>query len=321
MIYWIGTDEAGYGPNLGPLVISATVWQTPDAGRDADWYELLSAVVSRHVHPQRRLSQVPIADSKSLYKPGGALQNLECGVLATLRAIGRRPADWREAWTALAPENSDGLDRDPWYRDFQLALPLAHDSDALDRLAETFLHGLQQTSIQLLSMRSVTVSPEQFNSRLDRLGNKATILSTLTMELIKAVLPPANGQAVFVVCDKHGGRRRYADLLQTEFPDYLVEIRDESPALSVYRWGPAAGRVEFRFLEKAERLLPVALASMMSKYLRELAMLAWNAFWQRHVPGLRPTAGYPVDAVRFKKEIDACQQRLGISDRRVWRER
>jgi hypothetical protein len=60
---------------------------------------------------------------------------------------------------------------------------------------------------------------------------------------------------------------------------------------------------------------------MMSKYLRELAMLAWNAFWQRQVPGLRPTAGYPQDAVRFKKEIEACQQRLGIPDRNVWRNR
>ena len=23
----IGTDEAGYGPNLGPLVVAATAWQ------------------------------------------------------------------------------------------------------------------------------------------------------------------------------------------------------------------------------------------------------------------------------------------------------
>ena len=27
MLYVVGTDEAGYGPNLGPLVIAATVWQ------------------------------------------------------------------------------------------------------------------------------------------------------------------------------------------------------------------------------------------------------------------------------------------------------
>ena len=35
----------------------------------------------------------------------------------------------------------------------------------------------------------------------------------------------------------------------------------------------------------------VALASMASKYLRELFMLEFNRFWQEKVPGLAPTAG------------------------------
>ena len=32
----IGTDEAGYGPNLGPLVVAATVWDVAAAPDDAD---------------------------------------------------------------------------------------------------------------------------------------------------------------------------------------------------------------------------------------------------------------------------------------------
>lgn len=27
----IGMDEAGYGPNYGPLVVAATAWHAPDA--------------------------------------------------------------------------------------------------------------------------------------------------------------------------------------------------------------------------------------------------------------------------------------------------
>jgi hypothetical protein len=67
--------------------------------------------------------------------------------------------------------------------------------------------------------------------------------------------------------------------------------------------------------------LPAALASMASKYLRELAMEALNAFWRHRVAGLRPTAGYPQDARRFKAEIAAVQAELGIPDRQIWRMR
>ena len=79
--------------------------------------------------------------------------------------------------------------------------------------------------------------------------------------------------------------------------------------------------IEFRFQPKGERHLPTALASMTAKYLRELAMRPFNAFWQRHVPELRPTAGYNSDAKRFIAEIAAAKERLGIADHMLWRER
>ena len=47
----------------------------------------------------------------------------------------------------------------------------------------------------------------------------------------------------------------------------------------------------------------VALASMLCKYLREVCMRQFNRFWATHVPGIKPTAGYPGDAKRFFDEI------------------
>ena len=67
--------------------------------------------------------------------------------------------------------------------------------------------------------------------------------------------------------------------------------------------------------------MPTALASMVAKYHRELAMRAFNAFWQKHVPDLRPTAGYPVDAKRFQAEIAPRQRQLGIAEADLWRRR
>jgi hypothetical protein len=45
MLYLLGTDEAGYGPNLGPLVVAATLWKVSGVGFQPalpDLYELLA---------------------------------------------------------------------------------------------------------------------------------------------------------------------------------------------------------------------------------------------------------------------------------------
>ena len=118
-----------------------------------------------------------------------------------------------------------------------------------------------------------------------------------------------------VVCDKHGGRNYYGRLLQQQFPDPLVEVHGESSRKSVYRWGPerSAGSKSI-FAPAAKQFLPAALASMTSKYLRELAMRAFNDFWCTRVPRLAPTAGYPGDARRFATPSSRCKRRMGIDD-------
>ena len=48
-------------------------------------------------------------------------------------------------------------------------------------------------------------------------------------------------------------------------------------------------------------------------------MAIWNQYWIKHLPEIKPTKGYPVDAKRFKSEIAELQSRLGLSDHLVWR--
>ena len=126
---------------------------------------------------------------------------------------------------------------------------------------------------------------------------------------------------IFIVCDKHGGRSRYQELLQSVFPDLLIEVLNEGRAESVYRWGPEERRIEIAFRRRGEGFLPAALASMICKYLRETCMKAFNNFWRLQLPQLRATAGYPQDAKRFRAEIAQRQKQLGIEDRLLWRNR
>ena len=66
---------------------------------------------------------------------------------------------------------------------------------------------------------------------------------------------------------------------------------------------------------KAEaQCLPVAVASMLSKYLREMLMRRFNAFWKVHLPDVKPTAGYYNDGLRFLRDIKQKRRELQISD-------
>jgi hypothetical protein len=63
----------------------------------------------------------------------------------------------------------------------------------------------------------------------------------------------------------------------------------------------------------------VALASLVSKAVRELWMDVFNGYWRARLPGLRRTAGYPVDAARFRREIDAAALAENCDPATWWR--
>ncbi len=323
MAYLIGTDEAGYGPNLGPLVISATVWEVPEQLADQDLYDVLAESVVARPHEAREPGRhrVAMTDSKVLYQSGKGLASLERGLLAALALLDRRPTSWPQLWQALTPEAAADCDTIPWYAGYQAAVPRDADPAEVERGAAILRAGLAAAGVRLVELQSRAVFEAEFNRLVDHYGSKGETLSQATLALVAKVAGPLARGPIRVVCDKHGGRNRYQHLLAAHFPDWLIEVHGEGRQRSVYRFGPPERRVEFRFQAKAESYLPAALASMASKYLRELAMEAFNAFWCERVPGLGRTAGYPQDAKRFKAEIAATQAALGIDDRLLWRSR
>lgn len=320
MAFLIGTDEAGYGPNLGPLVISATGWQVPDENEWPDLYVTLKSCVSREPL-QASCASIPFADSKALYSAGETLANLELGVLAALAMLTTKPKNWQEIWPALDPASEQHVTSAAWFRDYQEKLPVHLNGERLTEGVALLSAGLRAAEVQICRVRSRVVFPEEFNELCERYENKASALSALTLELVRDAVQSSDDDRILIQCDKHGGRNKYCALLQQFFPDDWVEIVREGREESVYRWGTGKRHLEVRFVAKGESFLPSALASMTSKYLRELAMRAFNRYWCDQIPNLKPTAGYPVDAVRFKAQILTLQNQLGFSDRVLWRNR
>lgn len=323
MTYLLGTDEAGYGPNLGPLVVSASVWEVPDDQSIDGLYQRLDGAVARSPARGRAAGDAPpvIADSKKVYHPDGGLAGLERGLLAALGTLGHRPRRWDDLWRALAPDSAAAREAQPWLAGYDCAVPLHLEEAQADPLVQRLAAGLTQAGVRLAGLRSRVVFPAEFNAIVARFDNKSTALSHVTLGLAAELIAPLPDGLIRVVSDKHGGRNRYAGVLDDVFPGHFIEIHGEGLAESVYWFGPPERRIEFRFRSRGENCLPVALASMASKYLRELAMHAFNAFWTARIPGLKPTAGYPADAARFRKAIEPQRSALGIAEESLWRYR
>lgn len=320
MSWVIGTDEAGYGPNLGPLVIGATVWRYEgELPLERALTEL--ALALRTADEPAPLRGMCVADSKRLYSPGRGLARLEACLLAALDACDLTPGDWRAVWELLAPDSLRLLDADPIYAGFASPTPGHCDVGEIVALRAELLDALEACQWRLAGVRCQAVFPGEFNAAVERLGNKANVLSQMTLELAGAALAGLPAGDAVVCCDKHGGRNHYTGVLQHCFPESWVTPRSEQATCSVYECRMEGRGVRFEFRAGGEALPPTALASMAAKYLRELAMGAFNAFWAGHVNELRPTAGYPSDAKRFREEVRRAREGLGIGEEGFWRKK
>jgi hypothetical protein len=312
----IGADEAGYGPNLGPLVVTATQWDLPAAPHEFDLARALRDVLGPEPARDGRLQ---ITDSKRVYHPGKGLAALELPVLALFAAGGLHPRSWSDLWRGvMSPGNGVGDDFiAPWYREVDFPLPLAADAADVARAAERLCAGLARAGVRLAAVRSDVVTELRFNRLADAAQSKGTVLTEVTLALIRSLWSADHTTATLIIGDKHGGRSRYAGALVAAAGGAFVATHQESRSCSRY----VVNQTEFRFERGGEKHLPVAAASMVSKYVREVAMQGVNTFWRRHLPDLKPTQGYPQDAVRFRAEIAAVQRREGLADDLVWRRR
>jgi hypothetical protein len=139
-------------------------------------------------------------------------------------------------------------------------------------------------------------------------------------ELVRACWGLAGNEPLTFFIDKHGGRNTYAAMLQDAVPEGMILAHQEGMARSVYSVAGVEREVRWTFQPRADaEHFGVALASMVSKYAREVLMGEFNRFWQERVPGLKPTAGYPGDARRFYEAIRPAAERLGIPEGALWR--
>lgn len=320
MAILVGIDEAGYGPVLGPLVVTGVVFEVPDTDPTGCLWTRLQRSVTRSV--SRRDVRLPVVDSKKLYHRRAGLVSLERTALTAMQVGGQSPASLRDLLELFCPHVLDQLDPYPWYRDFDVDLPTAVDAADVATRANALARDCRDRDVRLRGIYSEPLLEGHYNRLVGSTRNKAVVLLGLVLRIIDRVRSTAGGRALHICVDRHGGRLHYGPQLMTAFDGYALQIEEESAERSAYvlRRQAASLHVEFA-TEGEERHLPVALASILSKYVRELFMLGLNRYWQRRIDGLRPTAGYYTDGKRFLADIEGEMGSAGVDRRLLERSR
>jgi len=303
MAVLVGIDEAGYGPILGPLVASCAAFSIPDEFLGSDLWDVLRRSVGKS---RRKLAgRLLITDSKKAYNRMKGIGQLERTVLACMRCAGKSPVTAGELMEILCPACAGRLVNYPWYEEFGPGRLVSGDSD-IAIAAGALKKDLERKNAQILSVSSRCLDVAYYNHRVDAVKNKASVLFSAICELIKKTLDSSGQDNLQILIDRQSGRRRYAGQLLRMFPGMELRILREDDTDSSYELRSGGKKMRLRFAVDADdRFLPVSLASMVSKYVREIMVASINRYFADLCADLTPTAGYWKDGLRFIKELDS----------------
>ncbi|MFA5793933.1 MAG: hypothetical protein WC980_02515 [Candidatus Brocadiia bacterium] len=293
-LYFAGMDEAGYGPVLGPLVLSAVIFELPESfdrlGKTTNLWECLPMTNSAGNFAKHAQTYLPVCDSKKMFQPSKGIGMLERSVLSFARMLTANPFES--------------------YSD--LCLPLKARSDRVDALSAVLRKELDKKGIRFRDVFIKVVDAEEFNKCVRECGNKSDFLFHIASGIMKRICSEYSGKGKLrIAIGKQGGRTYYHSALQEVFSDCAVSNVKETRNTSVYRF--ADDDIEISFLKDGEdRDFFIALASMFGKYTREMEMIRFNRLFIDRFPQIKPTAGYPTDARRFIRDVTPLAEKIGL---------
>lgn len=312
-----GIDEAGYGPLLGPMVVTITAFDVPEEKAKCSLWDLLNDAISNDLKGKGQ--RLTVRDSKRLYNAQKGLKPLENAVLSFLWSKDLKTTSFYQLLKNLSCHHPGTIAGYPWYAGKDYPLPLATSVSAVLNYADVLKYALDKQGVKFCYASTCVVTVQEFNEQVRVTGNKSVVLFNTCAALISRLWNNFKDNISLIV-DKQGGRNNYAELLKGCLPKVDVKILKEGAKVSTYEVVDGQRKMEISFMEKGEdTCMAVALASIFSKYVRELFMHLENQYWLHLVPNLKPTAGYYTDALRFLSQIADVRKKEAIQDNIVIR--
>lgn len=328
MLIYAGIDESGYGPLFGPLLVGRTVMAVHDhrAATPPRLWNLLKRAVCRTIAGSN--GRIVVNDSKRVHSAAVGIKHLELGVLTFAGVAGLRPATVDRWLEGLGDRCHDNLRALPWYAPGEDqpwgVLPRIRTAGEVAVARNLLATTMQQRGVEMLDLAAAVVLEDRFNRMTAATRSKAATSFTFVAKHLLSIWQRFGKQAPLVVVDRQSGRLHYRELLSLSFPDVGLTVLEESESSSSVYYlddGQTDGRkMTIRFEVDAEsRHMPVALASMVSKYTRELFMERFKEWFTSQAPHVKPTAGYAQDAKRFWQQIQPVLAQLAIEPDRLRR--
>lgn len=256
----IGIDENGLGPLLGPLVVTGTAFMIEDYCPQS-FFELIGDLLKAD-------------DSKKVFTPSRRGE-AEWATLQWLRLFG-------EEFSTLGALNRRlGIDlphdgpcgqgsRRSCPFTAKAPLPVWQASQGDDETLTLLRPRLEAGDIRPWRVRLATYCVGRFNAATASGRNKLR-LDFETMLAVARTLSRGSKQPVLILCGKVGYTRMYGPWFRAAGIND-VRVIEESDEASRYALGK---NTEIRFIRDGDALHPpVAIASMIGKYVRELSMWA-----------------------------------------------
>ncbi len=281
----VGIDENGFGPKLGPLVVTATLVDIGDPEK------LLNSSLkeSKKICASGKMKiceMIALSFYKSLY---------DCIPFTSSELLSN---------ILLTQKDECPSPLTPCVPDF--VLPCWTDtSNLLDiEIAGKYL---QEINAHLLEIKSIALCPGRFNQKLQFTSSKSHLDYLLFEDLILYFKENYREEEILFLCGRIGGTKDYSPF----FNRFSLVPQPDKEEETRYAF-PEGG--EARFITKGDdKYFPITLSSIVGKYIRELFVEQMNRFFRSHIPDLPYCSGY-INATTelFIEKTANLRNKLGI---------
>jgi ribonuclease HII len=294
----LGADENGLGPVLGPMVTTAITLEVAryDRARLLATGQALGVDDSKNTAGFRKMAA---SEALSLALCEQVFGEVPESVDRFLDLLGFHDT------VALRARCPSGSAPQCWQT--PLALPCFGGEIAAGRAV---IEGLLARGIRVRRAQSAVACAGELNARLAA-GVSRVELDLELMELLVLDAREAAGEELTAICGMVGGIRSYPEKMRHLGAKGVRKLPSTKGSL---RYAvDSVGEVRFE-IDADARHLPVALASMLGKYVRELWMERQNRFYQGHDPSLPAVSGYHDPRTRgLIRDTSALRKRLGVT--------